>query len=122
MGHVDEQEQVRRIAERVDASSESDERLRDLAQDISVLLESASSLESIDKLLELIADRRRAAAVLHKFEKDKISRTGLLSFISEQRWPESVRRRVSAMTPRELAALAAALETADVSVLERQLC
>jgi hypothetical protein len=114
----DEQRLVRGVSERVDAVSGDASRLLDLARDVHHLLEDASSNEGIRLLLELIAERERVLGVLRKYVQGTITRTGFLSFVAEQHWPEIVRRRVAALSAADVASLVRALEEADIAQLE----
>ena len=62
----DEQRLVRRISERMDGTSGDATRLIELARNIHALVVDASSLDTIELLLEFIADRERVLDVLRK--------------------------------------------------------
>lgn len=115
---ADEQQFVRRITERLDATNGDSDRLVVFASDVQRLLSEASSNEIITLLIEVVAERRRALSIIRKLLNGTISRTSFLSFVSEQRWPDAVRRRIAALSPTDLAKLAIALDRADVSELE----
>lgn len=114
----DEQRLVRGIAERLDTASGDANRLLVLARDVERLLDHASSNEGVELLLELIAERQRLLAVMRKCAEGTISRTGFLSFIGEQRWPDMVRRRMAALPQASLASVMRALEQSDIVELE----
>lgn len=114
----DEQRLVRSISERVDVASGDAARLLTLARNVQTLLDHASSNEAVELLLELITERERVAGIIRKYAQGTITRASFLSFVAEQRWPESVRRRVTALSPAEIASLATALEESDITELE----
>lgn len=113
-----EQRLVRGVSERVDAVSGDADRLLVLARDVRHLLEDASSDDAVEFLLELTAERERVVGVIRKYAEGTISRSGFLSFVGEQRWPEVIRRRVAVLTAADLTDLMTALEEADVAQLE----
>lgn len=115
----DEQRLVRGVAERIDTASGDANRLVVLARDVEHLLDQASSNDSVEILLELIAERQRVMIVMRKYAEGTISRTSLLSFVGEQRWPDSVRRRVAELSADDLANVMKALEESDIVQLEK---
>jgi len=117
----EEQRLVRSISERVDVASGDVTRLLRLARNIHTLVEDASSNRTVELLLELIAERERVLGIIRKHAQGTITRTGFLSFVAEQRWPESVRRRVAALSQADIASLATALEDGDITKLETSL-
>jgi hypothetical protein len=117
----DEQRLVRVIAGRVDAADAGSMRRLALARNVQALLDNASSIDAVVLLLELVAERERVLGVLHKHLHGTVSRTGLLSFIAEQRWPESVRQRVAALTESDIAGLLSSLEMNNIGQLETAL-
>lgn len=114
----DEQRLVRGISERVDVASGDADRLLPLARNVQALLDDASSNDAVELLLELIAERERVLGILRKYAQGTITQTGFLSFVAEQRWPESVRRRVAALSPADISSLVKALEESDIPQLE----
>lgn len=114
----DEQRLVRGIAERIDTASGDTKRLLVLARDVEHLLEEASSNHGVNLLLELIAERQRALTVMRKYAEGTISRTSFLSYIGEQRWPDSVRRRMAEVSAADLPNVISALEQSDIMQLE----
>lgn len=114
----EEQRLVRRVSERLDVASGDETQLLPLARNVHALLDDASSSEAVILLLELIAQRARVLGIFRKLAQGTISRTSLLSFVSEQRWPASVRRRVAALSPAGVAGLAIALEEVDINRIE----
>ena len=117
----DEQRLVRTISERVDVANGDTTRLLALARNVQVLLDNASSLETVALLLEFIAERERLVGILRKYVQGMISRAGFLSFVTEQRWPESVRHRVTALSAADIVDLTTALEQSDIAQLETAL-
>jgi hypothetical protein len=115
---ANEQRLVRAIAERVDTTSGDAERLIGLAGDVAQLLDEASSNEEVERLLELVAERQRALTVVRKYIEGMISRTSFLSFVTEQRWSDPIRRRVAALSEADLRSLVSALEHVDVPRIE----
>lgn len=114
----EDQRLVRRISERVDVASADSARLLRLARDVQDLLDGTSSAEAVERLLELVAERARVLEIARKHAQGAITRTSFLSFVAEQRWPESVRRRMAALSPADLASLVAALEGNEIARLE----
>ncbi len=114
----DEQRLIHSISERLDMVSSDSRKLLILASDVLALIGEASSSERIEMLLELIADRQRSAEVMRKYAQGIISRTGYLAFLSEQRWPEAVRVRMTALSESDLIRLTHALERLEVGQLE----
>ncbi|MCC6930037.1 MAG: hypothetical protein IT359_13725 [Gemmatimonadaceae bacterium] len=117
----DDQRLVRSISERVDVASGDDTRLLTLARDVRSLLDEASSNEAVELLLELIAERERVLGIIRKYAQGEITRTSFLSFVAEQRWPESVRHRMSALSAAGVMSLATALEAGDITQIEASL-
>lgn len=117
----DEQQLVRVITERVDAAGGDATRRLALARDVQSLLVGASSIEAVALLLEVVAERERVLGVLCKYVHGMISRTGFLSFIAEQRWPESIRQRMAALPRGDIAGLLSALEASNIAQLESAL-
>ncbi len=109
---------LRVIAERLDTVSEDPRRLLVLAQDVKHLIDHASSNDQIELLLELLAERERVLGVMRKYTEGVISRTGFLSFIREQRWPDVIRGRMAALSEIEFASVMKSLEQCDVIQLE----
>lgn len=116
-----EQQFVRGLSERLDTVNSDEDRFVALARDIYRLLSKASSNEIVIFLLEVVAERRRALSVIRKFAHGYVSRTSFLSFVSEQKWPDFVRRRIVSLSPADLQSLAVALDTIDVPELENML-
>jgi len=114
----DEQRLMRHISERVDVASGDAGRLVSLAQNVQGLLNAASSNEAVELLLELVVERERVLGILRKYAQGTISRTGFLSFVTEQRWPEPVRHRVAALSPADVEGVVTALEQSDIARLE----
>ena len=114
----DEQRLIRSISERVDVASGDAARLLTLARNVQTLLDEASSNDAVELLLELIAERERVLGIIRKHVQGTINRTAFLSFVAEQHWPESVRRRVAALSPADIASLATALDEGDITLLE----
>ena len=114
----DEQRLVRGITERLDTASGNANRLLVLARDVERLLDHASSNDGVELLLELIAERQRVLTVMRKYAEGTISRTGFLSFIGEQRWPDLVRRRMATLSEAGLVSVMKALEQSDIVELE----
>lgn len=117
----EDQRLVRGISERVDVASGDATRLLTLARNVQSLLDDASSNEAVELLLELIAERERVLRILRKYAEGTLTRTSLLAFVAEQRWPESVRRRVTALSSADIVRLATALEEGDITQLEASL-
>jgi len=115
----DEQRLLRGIAERIDTASGDARRLIVLARDVEHLLDQASSNDDVELLLELIAERQRVLIVMRKYTEGTISRTSFLSFAGEQRWPESVRRRVIELSEADLPNVMKALEKSDIKELKK---
>ena len=113
-----EQRLMRSISERIDVASGDASRLLLLARNIHTLLDAASSNEVVELLLELVAERERVRGILSKYAAGTITRTGFLSFIAEQRWPESVRRRIAALSPGDIQGVVTALDEGDITRLE----
>lgn len=109
---------VRKVAERLDAENASDRAMITFATDLQKLLSHASSDKNVELLLELVMARERFTSVARKYFDGTISRTGFLSFVSEQPWPDVVRRRVSTMPDADLRELTEALEQRDFELLE----
>lgn len=57
--------------------------------------------------------------VMRKYAEGSISRTGFLSFVGEQRWPDAVRRRVAELSAEDVANVMKALEESDIRQLEK---
>ena len=87
-------------------------------ENVQDLLDGTSSAEAVERLLELVAERARVLEIARKHAQGAITRTSFLSFVAEQRWPESVRRRMAALSPADLASLVAALEGNEIARLE----
>lgn len=109
---------VSAIVQRIDAVDNGSERLVDLARDLHRLLQDASSCERIQLLLEVVAERERVSGILGKYLVGTISRTGFLSFVAEQRWPDDIRRKVVDLETSDLSTLSTALYEADIPRLE----
>lgn len=114
----DEQRLMRSISERIDVASGDPARLVPLSRNMLALLEVASSNEVVELLLELVAERERMHAIFGKYANGVITRTGFLSFIAEQRWPESLRRHIAALSSKDMESLVHALDEGDISRLE----
>jgi hypothetical protein len=114
----DEQRLMRSISERIDVASGDASRLVLLARNVHALLDAASSNDVVELLFELVAERERVLGVLRKYAAAAITRTGFLSFIAEQRWPESVRRRIAALSPSDIEGVVNALQEGDITRLE----
>jgi hypothetical protein len=120
----DEQSLVRRVAGRLDTISDDKDRLLALARDLLHLLEDASSSDGVEALLEVFAERERFLSLMKKHADGIVSRTSLLSYVAEQRWPHQVRQRIAALAaadPSNLMNLMDALQTGDISWLEETL-
>ncbi len=107
---------IRRTCERLDLAQD-DEDFLSIVRDVQILLEGSLSTDEVDTFMELLVDRKRVLAILRKHMRGTISRTGLLSYISEQLWPPQVRQRVAALTNTELELLIEGLERRDVDKL-----
>ncbi|MFN2637434.1 MAG: hypothetical protein ABR585_10440 [Gemmatimonadaceae bacterium] len=114
----DEQRLMHHVSERVDVASGDPGRLVSLAQNVQGLLKTASSNDSVELLLELVAERERVLGILRKYAQGTISRTAFLSFLAEQHWPELVRHRVAALSPADIEGLMTALEQSNIARLE----
>lgn len=112
---------VRRLGERLDVVEGDPTRMVALAKDLTKLLRGASSEDAISLLLEVVAERERFLGVLSKHMDGTISRTGLLSFIAKQRWPQAVKRRAEGVTAMDAQSLREALRSRDFRQLERLL-
>jgi hypothetical protein len=113
-----EQRLMRRISERIDVASGDASRLVLLARNVQALLDAASSNDVVELLLELVAERERVLGILRKYAAGLITRTGFLSFIADQRWPESVRRRIATLSLDDIDAVMNALDECDITRLE----
>lgn len=118
---VGEGQLEKRLVERLDAVVDDPERLLQLTSDLQQLLGDSSSDEEVELLLELVAERARAAAILKKYTAGIISRTSLLSYIAEQRWPDAIRHRIPMLSTEGLTQLTSALEDRDIPLLSRLL-
>ncbi len=118
---VDDQRLVRAVAQRLDAVNGDTERFVGFARDIELLLDRASSNDSVELLLELMAERQRLAEIVRKYAAGHLSRTSFMSFVTEQRWPGQLRQRVGALSPDDLTKLVDALEQSDIARLEAAL-
>ncbi len=114
----DEQRLMRSVSERIDVASGDASRLVLLARNVHALLDAASSNDVVEVLLELVAERERVLGILRKYAAGTITRTGFLSFIAEQRWPESVRRCIAALSPGDIEGVVNALDEGDITRLE----
>ena len=113
-----EQRLMRSITERIDVASGDAARLVRLARNVQALLEAASSNEVVELLLELVAERERVHDIFRKYANGTITRTGFLSFIAEQRWPENLRRHIAALSAKDTEAVVHALDEGDIERLE----
>jgi hypothetical protein len=118
---VFERDLVRRVVERLDTVKDDEDRLVNLAKDVKELLERASSMASVDDLLEVVAERHRFQSLIEKYIEGTVSRTAFLAYVAEQRWPREVRRRVEALPDDALPRLLSALQDPDVPWLEQNL-
>lgn len=109
----EEQAIVRSAAERLDVSADG-ARLTRFATDVATLIEQSLSPNEVDLLLELIAERSRAVDIVRKYMDGRLTRTSYLSFLSSQRWPQTVKLRLQALNDEETVRLATALEDLDV--------
>jgi len=114
----DEQRLMRSVSERVEIASGTASRLVPLARSVHALLDAASSSEMVRLLLELAADRERLVGILLTHVKGTITQASFLSFVAEQRWPESVRRRIASLSLRDVEDLMNALNEGDIARLE----
>lgn len=110
---------TRIVAERIDVTAGNTRRMLALANDVERLLTYASSDAAVELLLELIAERRRTATVIRRHLEGLVSRTAFLSFVSEQRWPATLKRSVEVLATNHLASLCTALDALDVQGIER---
>lgn len=101
------------LVQRLDTMQGDAARLVALATDFEVLLRHASSVEEVESLLELVAERERFSDIVRKYLAGVLSRSSFLSFITEQRWPASTRRRLSELSEQELVRLMRALSIRD---------
>jgi len=113
-----EQDLVCEVAQRIDAADDGSERLVNLARDLRKLLQDGSSRERIQLLLEVVAERERVSSIVGKYLEGTISRTGFLSFVAEQRWPNEIREKVADLETPDLLTLLTALGEADMARLE----
>jgi hypothetical protein len=114
----DEQRLMRNVSERVDIASGTASRLVPLARSVHALLDAASSNDMVRLLLELVAERERLVGILLTHVKGTTTQTSFQSFVAEQRWPESVRRRIASLSLRDIEDLMNALNEGDIARLE----
>lgn len=116
-----EQQLVRHITERLDTTSSDADRFVALAKDLATLAERGKPASRVEELLEVVAERHRAADVMFKYSGGTISRTAFLSYISAQRWPTRVRSRLEGLSMYEVTELASALDRGDIEQTEQLL-
>lgn len=107
-----------RLAERLDAIGDSDERLLEASRAVHRLLLEASSVRSLEQLFELVIESPRLHQVLVRHLEGRLSRTQFLSFVAEQSWRREVRTRVTELTQQGLERLRDATNVVDIATLE----
>lgn len=110
-----------RLAERLDAIGDSDERLLEASRAAQRLLSAASSAGSVEQLLELVMQSPRLHQVLGRHLEGRLSRTQFLSFVAEQSWTRTIRTSVAELRKEGLEQLRDATHVVDIATLERLL-
>jgi hypothetical protein len=115
---VDDEGLILNVAQRIDAADQSPLEMLQLGHDLGrLMLEAASKLKGID-LIPVIAERTRFASVLRKHLNGALSRTSVLSYLAEQRFPGILRERLRSLSDRDFGSLLLALEKLDIRSLE----
>lgn len=110
-----------RLAERLDAVGDSDERLLEASRSVNRLLLVASSGASLEQLFELVIESPRLHQVLVRHLEGRLSRIQFLSFVAEQSWRREVRTAVAELTKEGLERLRDATNAVDIAALEQLL-
>jgi hypothetical protein len=104
------------VAMRIDTASGSPRDYCELAADLGALLEHVP-LSDVLNLTEAVVQRRRTSSLIEKHLSGVVSRTSLLSFVAEQRWPRHVKETVVLLDRGALQQLLDALSVLNLSVL-----
>lgn len=110
-----------RLAERLDAIGDSDERLLEASRAVQRLLAAATSARAVEQLHELVLQSPRLHQVLGRHLEGRLSRTQFLSFVAEQNWTPSIRQVVAELPSERLEQLRDATDLIDIAALERLL-
>jgi hypothetical protein len=115
-----DEETLGRVVGRLE-NSETEERLRTLASDFQRLLSTTGCGEDARLLIEIVEDRERVVQVLDRYLAGILSRTGYLSYLTEQRWPRDIRARLGEFTSDQLEGIRDALQRREFGLLRNYL-